>query len=89
MGVIKTITKERFEHEMNRAKTFQKLEPDRADYWVGYMRGLRRAYHGENFGTPEEHASWMGAKDNYGDDPVRRARGEGYRDGLKGQAKEA
>jgi hypothetical protein len=34
------ITKERFEHEMNRGKTFQELEPDRADYWIGYQRGL-------------------------------------------------
>ena len=76
-----------FEHETNRAKTFQGLETDRAEYWIGYQRGLRRAYHGESFGTAEEHALWLGASDNYGDDPIRRARGEGYRDGLKGQCR--
>jgi len=75
-----------FEHEMNRAKTFQGLETDRAEYWIGYQRGLRRAYHGESFGTAEEHALWLGASDNYGDDPIRRARAEGYRDGLEGRA---
>jgi len=47
-----------FEHEMNRAKTFQGLETDRAEYWIGYQRGLRRAYHGESFGTAEEHAPY-------------------------------
>ena len=71
---------------MNRAKTFQGLETDRAEYWIGYQRGLRRAYHGESFGTAEEHALWLGASDNHGDDPIRRARGEGYRDGLAGRA---
>ena len=49
-----------FEHEMNRGQTFQKLETDRAEYWTGYQRGLRRAYHGESFGTAEEHALWLG-----------------------------
>ena len=60
---------------------------DNAHYWEGYQRGLRRAYHGESFGTAEEHALWLGASDNYGDDPIRRARGEGYRDGLEGRAR--
>ena len=76
------ITKERFEHEMKKAKTFQGIEPDRADYWIGYQRGLRRAYHGENFGTEREHTLWLEAVNS--DDPMRMARGEGYRDGLRG-----
>ena len=71
-----------FEHEMNRAKTFQALETDRAEYWTGYARGLRRAYHGERFGTEQEHAQWMEAADS--EDVLRRQRGQGYRDGLKG-----
>jgi hypothetical protein len=71
-----------FQHEMERGKTFQELEHDRAEYWTGYQRGLRRAYHGERFGTPQEHALWMQAADSA--DVLRKQRGQGYRDGLKG-----
>jgi len=79
--------KQTFEHEMSRAKTFQGLEPDRAEYWIGYARGLRRAFHGETFGTAEEHALWLMALES--DDVLRKQRGEGYRDGLAGQSKGA
>jgi hypothetical protein len=79
------MNKQAFEHEMSRAKTFQGLEPDRAEYWIGYARGLRRAFHGENFGTGEEHALWLAAVDS--DDVLRKQRGQGYRDGLKGQCR--
>jgi L-rhamnose isomerase len=75
-----------FEHEMNRGQTFQKLEQDRAEYWIGYQRGLRRAYHGESFGTPAEHALWTASADS--DDLLRQQRGEGYRDGLAGHCRE-
>lgn len=71
-----------FQRGMSRAKTFQALETDRAEYWIGYARGLRRAYHGEAFGTEQEHAQWMEAADS--EDVLRRQRGQGYRDGLKG-----
>ena len=47
--------KKTFEHEMMKAKTMQAVESDRAEYWIGYARGLRRAYHGERFGTEQEH----------------------------------
>ena len=77
--------KAKFEHEMSRARTFQDLEPNRAEYWIGYARGLRRAYHGESFGTAEEHALWSAAADS--DDLLRQQRGEGYRDGLQGTAR--
>ena len=77
--------KQTFEHEMSRAKTFQGLEPDRAEYWIGYARGLRRAFHGENFGTAEEHFKWMQAVES--DDVLRKQRGQGYADGLKGQCR--
>jgi len=43
---------------------------------------LRRAYHGEAFGTDEEHAQWLAMLDSRGDD--RREMGLGYRDGLQG-----
>ena len=77
------MTKKQFEHEMIKAQTFQTVEPDRAFYWIGYQRGLRRAFHGEAFGTEAEHVLLLQAVDV--DDPDRRQRGEGYRDGLQGK----
>jgi hypothetical protein len=66
-----------FESKMLRAKTMHDL--DKPDYWDGYMRGLRRFYHGENFGTADEHEKWMSLT---GPDETRAERGRGYRDGL-------
>ena len=37
--------------EMSRAKALFEANPD---FWDEYMRGLRRAYYGEKFGTDEE-----------------------------------
>jgi len=68
-----------FKHEMIKAKTFHDLG-ERAEYWAGYMRGLRRRYHGEKFGTEEEHQIWMTADG----DETRRDRSQGYRDGFLG-----
>jgi hypothetical protein len=78
------MTERDFTREMRRASAMQRLEGStypRADYWQGYQRGLRRAYHGEDFGTEDEHALWLSLADEE-DDRSRRARGEGYRDGL-------
>ena len=47
-----------FKHEMAMAKTFHDLGV-KTDYWRGYMKGLRRSYHGENFGTDEDHRRWL------------------------------
>jgi hypothetical protein len=80
---IVKLTEAQFQHEMSKAQTFQGLEPDRAEYWIGYARGLRRLFHGENFGTPQEHDLWLAAVDS--DDVLRQQRGQGYRDGLAGQ----
>lgn len=68
---------------MRRADTLRRLEID--DYltqpwWTGYMRGLRRAHHGESFGTQAEHELWLSAEKS--DDPQRAALGRGYRAGL-------
>lgn len=51
------------------------------DYGAGYLRGLRRAHHGESFGTPSEHALWsrLGLDGDTGEE-----QGRGYRDGLAG-----
>lgn len=49
------------------------LDPE---YLDGYRCGLRRAYHGDRFGTPEEHRRWLAATG------YREARGQGYRHWL-------
>ncbi len=78
------MTEQQFQHAMGAAETFQRLaeEPLVADFWSGYIRGFRRRYHGEKFGTAEEHALWMAAVTS--DDESRQRRGEGYRAGFAG-----
>lgn len=63
---------------MAMAKSLQSVDPDRSDFWRGFQRGLRRLYHGEDFGTPEEHAKWMDCRN--GD--YRRELQTGYRVGF-------
>lgn len=67
---------------MRRADTLRRLETDpaRSEWWVGYMRGLRRAHHGEQFGSQAEHEMWFAAQES--DDPMRASLGRGYRAGL-------
>lgn len=67
---------------MRRADTMRRLESDylREAWWTGYMRGLRRAHHGERFGTEAEHELWQSATES--SDPSRAALGRGYLDGL-------
>ena len=57
---------------------------DAAEFWAGYMRGLRRLHHGESFGTDAEHELWHGIPTDE-PDLTRRARGEGYRAGFAGE----
>ena len=79
-----TMNERQFQSEMNRAETMRRLAsgPTEPDYYAGYIRGLRRAYHGERFGTEAEHDLWMGLADGQ-DDEQRAAKGRGYRDGLR------
>ena len=67
---------------MRRADTLRRVEsvPLRSEWWTGYMRGLRRAHHGERFGTLAEHEMWIAAAES--SDPSRAALGRGYRAGL-------
>lgn len=67
---------------LRRADTLRRVEPDpiRSEWYTGYMRGLRRAHHGEQFGTQTEHEMWLAADESL--DPMRRALGAGYRAGL-------
>lgn len=67
-----------FEHLMRKARTMQRLDPDRSDFWRGFQQGLRRKFHGENFGTDDEHEKWMGLTL----DDTRRQLGIGYRLGF-------
>lgn len=66
-----------FKREMTKAQASHGLG-ENTDYWQGYMRGLRRNYHGEKFGTDEEHEKWLSLIDA----PYRKELGQGYRDGF-------
>jgi len=75
------MTEQKFKSEMRRAETMRGLsDPMMAEYWAGYIRGLRRAYHGEKFGTNDEHTKWLSAANSR--DESRKQRGRGYKDGL-------
>lgn len=74
MGGVKVEQKE-FEHLMLKARAFQRAG-DRTEFWTGFQRGLRRRFHGETFGTPEEHEKWMNLDDG------RRDLRTGYRLGF-------
>ncbi|UCD32204.1 MAG: hypothetical protein JSV38_15845 [Desulfobacterales bacterium] len=67
-----------FEREMMRVKTMMNIQ--NRDYWAGYQRGLLRKYHGEKFGTNDEHEKWMSMAGDT--DKGRADRGQGYRDGF-------
>lgn len=71
---------------LRRADTLRRLESDpvREAWWTGYMRGLRRAHHGENFGTQAEHEMWLslGQVTDRTTSMSRAALGNGYRAGL-------
>lgn len=67
------------EHEFQRLMRLGKLAG--GDYSAGYLRGLRRHYHGEKFGTVEEHEKWSGLGLD-GDHRIEL--GTGYRDGVAG-----
>jgi hypothetical protein len=71
----------KFMAEMAKARASDKHGERSVAYWQGYERGLRRQYHGDKFGTPQEHALWLSLADG-GSDPSSRERGQGYRDGL-------
>ena len=71
-----------FANLMRRADTMRRAEDDpvRESWFAGYTRGLRRAHHGENFGTQAEHEMWLAAESS--NDSQRAALGRGYRAGL-------
>lgn len=74
------MTESEFKSRMLYAESMKDLD-NRPAYWAGYIRGLRRRYHGEDFGTAEDHARWMSLIDD--PDETRVERGQGYRDALE------
>lgn len=76
------MTETEFHRSLSGAEILMRLSDD-PSYLEGYCRGLRRYFYGEIFGTAEEHATWMMLADDPGNEQ-RRARGEGYRQGLAG-----
>lgn len=69
-----------YRRELIRALEMAKAEPQRADYWLGYRRGIGRGFYGERFGTATEHSVWLAFTDSRATFHVER--GRGYRDGL-------
>ncbi len=63
----------KFRSYMNRARLTG------GDYAAGYVRGLRRHYHGAKFGSAAEHKNWMESTGH------RQTEGEGYREGFAGK----
>jgi hypothetical protein len=58
----------------------------RPDYWHGYERGLRRGFHGDRFGTEQDHKLWLSLVAGSADG-AEQERGRGYRDGLSACAR--
>jgi len=52
------MTEKEFQKFM-KAANYMKSKSDNPEYWSNYIRGLRRKYHGEKFGTQEEHEKWL------------------------------
>jgi hypothetical protein len=53
-------------------------------YYDGYIRGLRRFYHGKIFLTEEEHRRWLALVTETGHE-TSKAGWEGYQHGLSGE----
>jgi hypothetical protein len=75
------MTEQEFKSRAAQAETMCGLS-DRRGYYEGYMRGLRRFYHGPHFGTLQEHEEWLGLV--YDWDEAKADRGRGYQHGLQG-----
>lgn len=69
-----------FDIEMTKAEVMGGVE--RTAYWTGYKNGLQRRFHGDAFGTLQEHERWMASTAD--GDEEQREQGRGYRDGYLG-----
>jgi hypothetical protein len=75
------MTYQEFQSRMTEAKSIGRLSA-RAGYYEGYVRGLRRFYHGPNVDTLQEHEKWLRLL--YDRDETEADRGRGYQHGLQG-----
>lgn len=80
------MTEQEFKTNASGAETFHKLaDLPEVDFWGGYLRGIRRHYYGEKFGTADEHATWIKLMSAHGThDQQCRYRGLGYQCGFAG-----
>jgi len=69
-----------FDLAVRNAKMERSLSPTKSHYWLGYLRGIRRGFYGETFGTLTEHERYLALIEDA--DRTRRERGQGYRDGI-------
>lgn len=69
---------------MQRAKVWEKLESDVSNFWRGYQMGMRRLFHGEVYGDPEQHHRFMTTKLSSEPDAFRQQLIAGYRSGYGG-----
>ena len=67
---------------MEKAKEMGHADIHRQNFWAGYIRGLRRGYLREKFGTDEDHRKWWILAEADGD-LSRQERGYGYRAGFR------
>lgn len=74
------MTEQQFKNKMNYARAMHDNSDDQR-YWAGYIRGLRRYYHGEKFGTEEEHIKYISLADEARYESRQRM-GQGYVDAL-------
>jgi len=79
------LTQQEFQSRARAAKTLSHSGNDAGQancFWNGYIRGLGRNYHGDNFGTAEEHGAWIAAAGfEY---MTLKFRGYGYQAGFEG-----
>lgn len=81
-GAAEATCEETFRRLLRRAMLMRRLERQgvRAMWWIGHLRGLRRAHYGERFGTAFEHELYSHASNS--PDPMTAAMGRGYLAGL-------
>ncbi len=74
-----------FQRNLAAAEILSRIAQNSVEYnfWVGYMRGLRRYHYGENFGAEEDHSRLIVAYDS--SFQAEKMLGMGYRAGLTGQ----
>lgn len=75
------MTEQEFQTRIARAEKMYGRSP-RPAYYEGYMKGLRRLYHGPRVVSLQEQEEWLGLV--YSRDRVGADRGRGYQHGLQG-----